>query len=370
MIVDDEVLTSEHIARLLTKQFVDVVGCYDNAFDALQAFQDKQPDVLFLDIEMPEISGMDLAEKLRTIGYEGELIFITAYNEYALQAFDVNATDYLLKPVMEEDIARAMQRVNKRSVVATKATKRQVKISFFGHVSVYVDEEPTPIRWKTLKCVEVFAYMVLQTEHSDISKWKIIEAIWPNNTKESADTNFRSTISRLNKTLRESQTGLSVISTGSGYQLQRKDVDVYIDAKQIEKLAIESIKLAPMNVVVFEQAVQSYQGMLLEELDSEWCRELQRKYHLYFVQVIKELISYYGKEMENPLKILQMTERWKQFDSYDERLRELELQIHCKLYGVQGMKRYYSDYCHVLRSELGIEPHAAFQELYEKYRSE
>ncbi|GLC87699.1 response regulator [Lysinibacillus piscis] len=365
IVVDDEALTSEHIARLLTKQSVEVLGCYDNAFDVLEALHNQQPDVLFLDIEMPEITGMELAEKLRINGYTGEIVFITAYNQYALQAFDVDATDYLLKPVMEDAIVRAIQRVSKHHIAATRDVQ-QVKISLFGKVSVYVNDEFQPIRWKTMKCVELFVYMLLQAENNDVSKWKIIDAIWPNNTKESADTNFRSTISRLNKTLREYQTNLSVISTGSGYRLQRNDVELQIDARQLEALAVESSQLTVMNIQNFEQVIQNYRGMLLDELDSEWCVNLRLKFHLYFVKLTNECIAYFEREQVNPLKVLQMTERWKQFDLYDDRLRKIELNMYYQLDGIQGVQKYYVDYVRLLQQDLGVEPTTALQAHYKK----
>jgi DNA-binding LytR/AlgR family response regulator len=96
-----------------TLKVVDVVG---NGPAALHAVGQHAPDVLFLDIRMPGLTGLQVAEKLsRTGGGAGPLIiFVTAYNEYAVQAFDREAVDYLVKPVTDERLAETVARLQKR----------------------------------------------------------------------------------------------------------------------------------------------------------------------------------------------------------------------------------------------------------------
>ncbi|HEY2380097.1 MAG TPA: LytTR family DNA-binding domain-containing protein [Terriglobia bacterium] len=109
LVVDDEKVAREHMVRLLADYSdVTTVGTASNGVEALQAISDSTPDVLFLDIEMPEMNGFDVLAQLRTAPL---VVFATAYDEYAVQAFEANAIDYLLKPVQPSRLARTIEKV-------------------------------------------------------------------------------------------------------------------------------------------------------------------------------------------------------------------------------------------------------------------
>ncbi|UUZ49272.1 response regulator [Massilia sp. B-10] len=88
-----------------------VVAKAANGLDALRLIDELAPDVVFLDIRMPGISGLGLAEKLGEDGKAPHIVFVTAYNEYAVQAFEHSATDYLLKPVSDERLAKTVAKL-------------------------------------------------------------------------------------------------------------------------------------------------------------------------------------------------------------------------------------------------------------------
>lgn len=109
-LVDDELLAIKRLRRLLEKTGrVDVVGQACDPSDALRDLQRSRPDVLFLDIEMPGMSGFDLLEKLGDP--QPLVVFVTAYDSYALRAFKVHSVDYLLKPVEASELERALQKL-------------------------------------------------------------------------------------------------------------------------------------------------------------------------------------------------------------------------------------------------------------------
>ena len=112
LIVDDERLARSELRRLLAEQpEVQVVGEAANIDEAYRQVQSLHPDLLLLDIKMPGGSGFDLLERLESTP---QVIFTTAFDEFALKAFEVNALDYLLKPVSAERLATALQRVRER----------------------------------------------------------------------------------------------------------------------------------------------------------------------------------------------------------------------------------------------------------------
>ncbi|HEX7048784.1 MAG TPA: LytTR family DNA-binding domain-containing protein [Longimicrobiales bacterium] len=124
LIVDDEPLAREMVrARLESEPDVEIVGEAEDGPAAVAAITALRPDIVFLDIQMPEMDGFEVLE--RTAAHHLPIIvFVTAYDEYALRAFDVHALDYLLKPFTAERFARAMRRARHEAMRSDAAVRR------------------------------------------------------------------------------------------------------------------------------------------------------------------------------------------------------------------------------------------------------
>ena len=109
VIVDDERLARNDLKSILTEHDnVEILGEAEDVESAIEVIGRLQPDVIFLDIQMPGASGFDLMDR---IDVNARIIFITAFDEYAIRAFEVNALDYLLKPINPERLAKAIERL-------------------------------------------------------------------------------------------------------------------------------------------------------------------------------------------------------------------------------------------------------------------
>jgi two-component system, LytTR family, response regulator len=113
LIVDDEEL-ARHVIRefLQAHPEIEIAGECANGFEAVKAVTEAKPDLIFLDVQMPKLTGFDVLE---LIGNEIPVIFATAYDEFAMKAFDVHAVDYLLKPVGKERFEAALERAKSRA---------------------------------------------------------------------------------------------------------------------------------------------------------------------------------------------------------------------------------------------------------------
>jgi two-component system LytT family response regulator len=112
VIVDDEPLARAVVREYLAAHpDVEIVAECGNGFDAVKAVTDLGPDLMFLDVQMPKLNGFEVLELL---GREVPVVFITAYDQYALRAFEVHAVDYLLKPFSEERFGEALERTRER----------------------------------------------------------------------------------------------------------------------------------------------------------------------------------------------------------------------------------------------------------------
>ena len=121
MLIDDEPSNLEFVSSLISMYCptVSVVGCYSDPFEGMDAILKSKPDVLLLDIEMPGMTGLELVRRLPAIDFE--VIFITAHNQYALNAIKLSALDFLLKPVspseLEEALAKAAQKLKDKKTM-------------------------------------------------------------------------------------------------------------------------------------------------------------------------------------------------------------------------------------------------------------
>ncbi|PVZ70331.1 LytR/AlgR family response regulator transcription factor [Pelagibaculum spongiae] len=126
LIVDDEPLARDRLIRLLEENDgVEVVGQAGGGREALEKVQLLQPEIVMLDISMPGMDGLEVARHLQNLEQAPAIVFVTAYDEYALQAFEVEALDYLVKPVRKERLTAALERASKPSLAQLKAANGQ-----------------------------------------------------------------------------------------------------------------------------------------------------------------------------------------------------------------------------------------------------
>jgi two-component system, LytTR family, response regulator len=129
LVVDDEPLARSNILVLLRgSSDVEVVGEYGAAMDGLAAIRLHKPDLVFLDVRMPEFDGFDVLEMLGGDAPPA-VIFVTAFDEYALKAFDAGALDYLLKPFNNARFARALERAKERIALRKNASPRMERFA-------------------------------------------------------------------------------------------------------------------------------------------------------------------------------------------------------------------------------------------------
>lgn len=143
LIVDDEPLARENLGVLLQEHSdIEVVGECANAIEAIGAVHKLRPDVLFLDIQMPRISGLEMVGMLDP-QHRPYIVFLTAFDEYAVKAFEEHAFDYLLKPIEEKRLEKTLTRLRQERGVqdVTLLPENQQPLKFIpctGHSRIYL----------------------------------------------------------------------------------------------------------------------------------------------------------------------------------------------------------------------------------------
>lgn len=167
LIIDDETPAREEIARLLEQEAdLEIVGQCANAIEGISAINRLAPEVVFLDIQMPRISGLEMLSMLDP-EHMPRIVFLTAYNEYALQAFDRDAFDYLLKPIDPARLALTLQRLRRDhsprpEVFAAAAPLKQIPCPGHQRVQlVKIDQ----IEYATSRATGVYVATTDGSEH-------------------------------------------------------------------------------------------------------------------------------------------------------------------------------------------------------------
>lgn len=177
IVVDDEWYNLEEICELVENTgFMLVQGRYQNPMQVLEDRALISVQIAFIDIEMPGMDGITLAEKLLEIQPGIKIVFITAWNQYAVQAFELNALDYLMKPVNGSRFQKMADRIKNEIQIQEIEETNVLTINCFDKVGVYINEEP--VIWKRTKAEELFYFLLMHHDtfvHKDI----IIEYLWP-----------------------------------------------------------------------------------------------------------------------------------------------------------------------------------------------
>lgn len=131
IIVDDEIPSRDELKFLLSNQDkIKIINECDNGITALKMIKNLQPDIVFLDIQMPEKSGIEVAEDLLKGYYIPIIIFVTAYESYAIKAFEVSAMDYLLKPIEKNRLEITLDKVNEKLI------SKQLQKHYFNELNL------------------------------------------------------------------------------------------------------------------------------------------------------------------------------------------------------------------------------------------
>jgi two-component SAPR family response regulator len=152
--------------------FFEIVGTFTSPKEALERYASLAPDAAFLDIEMPKMSGLELAEHIALRDEQVQIVFTTAYKQYALDAFRVQAVDYLLKPVTPEAVRKVAHRLMKKHDLLKRqppAAAPSTRIRCMGTFDVKGADGET-VNWPTRKTEELFAYFLVYPNQW-ISKW-------------------------------------------------------------------------------------------------------------------------------------------------------------------------------------------------------
>lgn len=230
-IVDDEKMVLEDTKRSVIQAFremkmeVDSMVATQSWKQALILAQDEKPDIAFLDINIPGKNGLDLGREFQAINPKVNIIYITAYDEYAVQAYRIHASGYLLKPVDVDDVKAELASL--RFDDSGEEESGTLRVQCFGNFEVFYDERVVSFRRQKTK--ELFAFLVDQ-KGTAVSAEEICKAIFANDGNDEKHKNTLRVLSMELKQLLENMNLSDVyIHTRNAYAIaaNRFECDYY-----------------------------------------------------------------------------------------------------------------------------------------------
>jgi len=319
-------------------------------------------DAVFLDIEMPELNGIELAEEIKQINEETDIIFLTAYNEYAVKAFELYALDYLLKPVKEERLQKTINRMNAKKADRNIFESTRIFVKFMKKFEV-VYNETISLNWKTYKVKELCAYFFNQ-QGVFLDKEKIIDDIWPDVNYEKAKVNFYTCISYLRKMFREIGMPEILRKNGNGYIMQ---ITFSSDLEELYNLMMK-VKENPDGIEEEGyKLVSLYPGDYMEENDYLWLRDRQTQIREEYLAALEYLAEKWkAKNKELSIFLLKKAIELNPFrENYYQCLLQLYILLKRKTEGLNIFKQLEA----MLAEEFHIPPSAETLELVRSLRS-
>ncbi|MCC3376311.1 response regulator [Cohnella sp. REN36] len=372
ILVDDEYLALTWLQRLLRERGdCEVIGSYLNAEEAIEEVGRSQPDIVFMDILMPGMNGMQATARIREISPETEVIFTTGHNEYALTAFGLEVLDYIMKPVTQDRLEKTMRMLQRRMTPATErpiATERPVVIHCMGALQVRQTPEQMPIRMKfrTAKIKELFAYLLHHRSRS-ISKDMLLELLWPDLDEQKGLVNLHTSIHRLRGILNEyaGENKLSIRYVQNGYLLEGKEIRT--DTEEWESQLSQLPPLAPASMAGHRNAVDLYEGAYFGEDNYVWAEAERRRLQALWLQHARQLAQYYaGQGMDE--EALAVHHRIQQFEPLLEDNSLSLMRIYDRLGDAGSVESQYNQLVAALRQEAGIEPGREIEDWYWQWK--
>ncbi|GIQ71436.1 response regulator [Xylanibacillus composti] len=362
IIVDDEKRSIKRLVHLLSDcNWLDVCRTFEHPQEAYAYVQENPVDVAFLDISMPDVNGMKLSSLLTACNDETNIVFVTGHDEYAVQAFNLNALDYLMKPVDEARMSQTLSKIKRIRRISDQAP--DISVMLFNGFKVYSGGTlRTPLKLRSPKTEELFAFLICR---GTVSREEVIDALWPKLEYDKALRNLNTNLYYIRKSLGESQ-------SQSCLRVSRNEISIEKNGLSCDAYTFDSIvrrvRLAGLaDLSLVDQAEALYTGPLLKGRDYSWLGETGHNYEQEFIGLLDAAARHCLSEgkAETALRYFDAIVA---LDALREDVYYEMIKLFVKLGRRIDADRYFQQLSSMLRRELGASPDSAIIKLVQEMR--
>jgi len=359
VLIDDERPALRELEYLLKDyDAIEIVGMFTNPLEAINKVAELNPQVVFLDINMPQFQGMDAASQILDCCPQSDIVFVTAFDQYAIEAFELHALDYLLKPISRERFDKSIQRIlDKNRYIVPSATPRKLMIITLGKFQV-AWEGQEPIKWRSEKTRELFTFLLHHTG-AQVSRDEILETVWGETDMQKAIHGLHNGIYYIRKTLQEYGVGKNLICIEGNYMLNLGEVEL---DHLLFKQSIKAYKEDKSNIDALENAESLYSADYYESSGWIWAEPEREMLNQQYTDVVLNLAEAYMKTglLDKSEEIL--LKAFKR-NPYIEDVTRLLIILYQQTNRKDRAIKHYRVYEQTLQEELGLVPGDSIQRL-------
>ncbi len=349
LLIDDEE-TGLDILEILLSEFdrVEIVGRYTDPIEALEHLKSEKVDALFLDIEMAELSGMEVASRVREMNIETKIIFVTAHTDFAVEAFEIQSLDYLLKPITKARLQQSVERLVNTTGIQDRRDS-SISIRCFGHFAVHCHEKNETIIWKTNKVNELCAFLV-HCEGNLVEIDRILDILWPEVPVSKAKASLYTCISYLRGTFKEYGFENVILKKGSSYCILLSEFrcDLSEWMSHIQTVGDQA------NLNQLEKVLNIYTAEYMEN-GFNWAVEKREFIRKKMLTIYNQLANYYNN-IDEFEKSLEFIEKEMECSPYSDEICQRLINSYLKMNNRAAALIVYQNYVQVLQEEIGLEP--------------
>ncbi len=328
---------------------------YTDPIEAIDEIGQLKPDVVFLDINMPQLRGIDAASRILDVSPDTDIVFVTAFDQYAIEAFELHALDYLLKPIAEERLEKTVERLRKKIPLTTEYHSLKLQIRCFGRFRMGW-EGHEPIKWRIEKSRELFAFL-LQNHNRNIFRDELLDKLWPEDNPERAIKQLYNGIYYVRKALEAYGIDRTLISIDNNYNLQLGPVDW--DVGHFCELVENNTE---GRLEALEEMEALYTGDYLESEFYPWSDFERERLLKFYGQCGIELSKKYMQEKKYDQAERILLKAYNK-NPYLEDISELLLKLYKETGNKSNAIRHFNAYSALIKEELGIMPDKRLHEL-------
>ncbi|WP_246563901.1 response regulator [Paenibacillus montaniterrae] len=366
MLVDDENLALLQLERMITNAFtehgvqdqIQELKSFQLVQQALDYAKQSPPDLIFLDIQMPEITGLEAAEYFQQMLPEVEIIFVTAYDEFAVKAFELNAMDYLLKPVSASRLSKTVNRImarrkDKQPQVLVEKPQAKQKIYCFNHIRFQVGDGIIEYpKWRTAKAQELFAFL-LHHRGEFVPKYSIINMFSPELDKKRAMTQLYTVIYQIRKCVKEANLEIKIDndSIQEGYCLRLENT--VIDVEQWEKELNQLQPQDPQYYNKLEELLYQYEGDYMGNYDYLWAESERERLRQLWISNAKDFLQHLYA-IKDWSRLLKLGDKMNSFSPYEFEYGIYMMEAYDQLGQYDKLKQFYEKQEQTMLEELDL----------------
>ncbi|BBH24545.1 hypothetical protein Back11_58900 [Paenibacillus baekrokdamisoli] len=354
MAVDDE-LPALRMAESVLRSFDDVhiCGLFHDAEQLLERMLTTETDIVFIDMKMPGMHGLELAGRIQENRPDVAIVFITAYDDYAVYAFETEALDYVMKPMTAERIRKTLDRFSKRrGIERSYAQPKRLTVQSFGRFSLETGKGDN-LKFRRAKTEELLAFL-LHHRGQPIAKANIMEALWGDRDAERAQSMLYTTVYQLRKELETFGLFDVIEQTRAGGGLCRllwsPEQWDYEEFEQAYRRCMDGNDVAEA-----KRAVELYRDGYLAENDYLWAEERRGELELKFIDLLEHIADYEVRQyrFEFALPYLQ---KWVELQPYTKRVHAKIIALHLMMSNGEAAAAHERIVGNLFAVDLGVMP--------------